>query len=112
VVFEGQVWITQDDDQRDIVVGAGESFRADQPGLMLVEALSDSKVMLLEADQLSGPSSYALHRWAREQRGAAVGRALRDGVAALRRALAPASDPPAVLVRPAQRSLTACAAGR
>lgn len=111
VVFEGQVWITQDDDQRDIVLAAGESFSADQPGLMLVEALHDSKVMLLEADPLlAAANSYALQRWAREQRSAAIGRALHKGLATLRSVFARASTP--AVVRPAQRPLTVCTAGR
>jgi len=111
VVFEGQVWITQDGDQRDIVVAAGESFRADHPGLMLVEALRDSKLTLLEADPLlATPSAYAVYRWAREQRSAAIARALRKGLATLQSVFVRASTP--VAVRPAQRPLAACTAGR
>lgn len=35
----GNVWITQDDDRRDIVLGAGETFRIDRPGSAIVTAL-------------------------------------------------------------------------
>jgi Protein of unknown function (DUF2917) len=38
VCLEGSVWITQSDDARDIVLGAGQTFAFDKPGLALVYA--------------------------------------------------------------------------
>ena len=38
VCLEGSVWITQSDDARDIVLGAGQTFALDKPGLALVYA--------------------------------------------------------------------------
>lgn len=35
----GVIWITQDNDPRDVVLNAGESFVSDRPGTVLVYAL-------------------------------------------------------------------------
>jgi hypothetical protein len=113
VVFEGQVWITQDNDQRDFVLSAGESFSVDQPGLTLVEAVRDSKLLVVDTrpGETTAPDSYALHQWAREQRSAAVAEALRRGALAVRdavtglaaRALAPRPLPQAFCSGPRLR---------
>ncbi|MFI4930613.1 MAG: DUF2917 domain-containing protein [Burkholderiales bacterium] len=103
VVFEGQVWITQDSDLRDIVLDGGESFSLDHPGLTLVQALRDSKLMLVQAEPrtmpLAAANSYELYRWVRRQRSAAIGEALANGLVALRSAIVsaftPAPKPPA-----------------
>ena len=42
----GSLWLTQYGDGRDIVLGAGESFRFDRDGLALVQALEQSSVSL------------------------------------------------------------------
>jgi Protein of unknown function (DUF2917) len=47
-VFEGHVWVTQDDDRRDHLVQRGESFVFDRPGLAIVHALDDSRVLLFD----------------------------------------------------------------
>ena len=91
VVFEGRVWITQSGDLRDTVLSAGESFSVDRPGLTLVQAFRDSKLILVEAEARTSPlsvmtTSYELHRRARLQRSAAVGDLLAKGFASLRRA--------------------------
>jgi hypothetical protein len=72
-VFEGLVWVTQDGDPRDVILEAGESFRFDGPGLTLVQAFDDARVLL--TDLVETPRSInalALHRRARAQRDAAV----------------------------------------
>jgi DUF2917 family protein len=115
LVFEGEVWITQDGDQRDIVLAGGESFSVDHPGLTLVEALRDTKLTLVEDDlgtaqRVVAESSYTLYQMARQQRGAAIARGLHKAWAALRRVVARASTRPAA--RPAQRPLRVCVSGR
>ncbi len=45
----GAVWITQDNDRRDIVLTSGESFTLDREGEAIVSALDDSSVEVLPA---------------------------------------------------------------
>jgi branched chain amino acid efflux pump len=61
----GTVWITQENDARDIYLAAGESFAFDRPGLALINAeegmkdewLSDTGVAVI-----SGPASFLRQR--------------------------------------------------
>jgi hypothetical protein len=48
-VISGAVWLTQDADDRDIVLGPGQSFVLDRPGLALVQALQASALMVFDA---------------------------------------------------------------
>lgn len=43
-VDTGTVWLTQDGDVRDIILRAGESFRVDRGGTVLLQALEDAAV--------------------------------------------------------------------
>jgi hypothetical protein len=43
-VDTGTVWLTQDGDVRDIILHAGESFRVDRDGTVLLQALDDAAV--------------------------------------------------------------------
>jgi hypothetical protein len=113
-VFEGRVWITQENDLRDIVLARGESFTIDRPGLTLVQAFGHSKLMLLHSghgrDELAAqPDAYELHRSARLQRSVEIGNALAAAAAALRRLLALPESRPAR--RPGAQPLRTCAAG-
>jgi hypothetical protein len=40
----GSVWITQDGDQRDITLRAGQSFTVDRDGSTLVSPLGDARI--------------------------------------------------------------------
>jgi hypothetical protein len=43
---DGTVWITQDGDPRDVVLGAGQQFTVDRPGQVVVFSLSGAKLEL------------------------------------------------------------------
>lgn len=76
-VFSGRLWVTQEGDLRDLVVEAGDSVRFDRAGLVVIQALADTRLLLLDpiappaAPPL--PSAVALHRAARQQRSIAIG---------------------------------------
>lgn len=40
--YGGELWITQEGDKRDIILGAGESYQVDSPTLVAVSALKTS----------------------------------------------------------------------
>jgi len=91
-VFQGQVWLTQSGDPRDLILTAGESFDFDRPGIVVVQAFTDASVVWFdgtghEPDRASRDeplrrvdgsriSAFALHRAARDMRNAAIARAL------------------------------------
>ncbi|HEU5294685.1 MAG TPA: DUF2917 domain-containing protein [Burkholderiaceae bacterium] len=113
VVFEGRVWITQENDLRDVTLDSGESFSIDRPGLTLVEALGPSKVMVLgvgetPASPQAMPSSFELHRRARLERSRAIGDTLAKAFGALRQWLA--LPPLRPTLRPAVQPLRMCTA--
>ena len=43
----GTVWITQDNDLRDVVLTAGESFRLERPETAIVQAMDRAEVLIL-----------------------------------------------------------------
>ena len=58
-VFDGEVWITQDNDLRDAVIASGGSFLLDRPGPALVQALRPTKLLVLDAmAQAATPPSW------------------------------------------------------
>ncbi len=60
--IDGCIWITQDGDPRDIVLGTGESFRFDRPGVALVHAFVSSVIVLPRgawADMLTRESGFS-----------------------------------------------------
>jgi hypothetical protein len=42
----GEVWVTEQDSPRDVVLRPGQSFRLGRPGLALVEAFTDASVSI------------------------------------------------------------------
>jgi hypothetical protein len=60
-VFDGEVWITQDKDPRDIIIGSGESFLLDRSGPALVHALRPTKLLVLDA--MPRPATPSWRRW-------------------------------------------------
>lgn len=40
----GSVWITQQGDDRDVVLVSGDSFRIDRPGMTIIEALEPAHI--------------------------------------------------------------------
>jgi hypothetical protein len=84
-VFEGQVWLTQDGDLRDVILEAGDTFAFDSPGVTLVHAFIDARLMVLDAQAdslVETIDSVELHRRARALRDAAVGALIARGLAA------------------------------
>mgnify|MGYP002624926988 CR=1 FL=1 len=53
VVLRGCVWITQDDDARDIVLGAGESWQFERPGLTVMQAFERASVLVLDSPRMA-----------------------------------------------------------
>ncbi len=47
-MFEGMVWITQDGDLRDYFVGEGQTWRIERPGVVLIEAIDDARLIVFE----------------------------------------------------------------
>ncbi len=68
----GAVWITQDNDQRDIVLTSGESFRFDREGEAIVSALEHSAVEVLPASQPRPVGAVVRHRIERAYATAAI----------------------------------------
>ncbi len=48
-VFRGAVWLTQENDPRDILLESGDSFTFDRQGLALVHALEATSLVVLDA---------------------------------------------------------------
>lgn len=82
-VFDGEVWLTQDNDPNDFFVGPGESFALASPGLVVVQALSDARLMVYDTKPLvDWSSAHELYRAARAARDATIAAALVRGAVA------------------------------
>jgi len=114
-VFEGQVWLTQDGDARDVFLEAGESFNFESSGVTLVQAMRDARLLVSDPTALDHPrrDSQALHQRARELRDAAVVALIARGAAAVESVLVRASRRVAAAVssllqRPPRTSNAGC----
>jgi predicted ABC-type sugar transport system permease subunit len=47
--IRGSIWITQNNDRRDVVLAAGETFVVDRDGVALLSAMAPSKVAMQPA---------------------------------------------------------------
>jgi hypothetical protein len=62
-VLEGHIWVTQDGDPRDIVLGAGEDFRFDRHAAAVVSALDgDARIVREDGVHIGRPGSRWLAR--------------------------------------------------
>ena len=50
--LEGALWITQHDDQADHVIAAGEVFRVDREGPVVVQAVRAARLAIESPDEL------------------------------------------------------------
>jgi hypothetical protein len=115
-VFEGQVWLTQDGDQRDVFLEAGESFNVKSAGVTLVQAMRDARLVVSDPTALDQPrrvDAQALHQRAGELRDAAVVALIARGAAAVESVLVRVSHrvaaaASALLQRPPRRSNAVC----
>jgi hypothetical protein len=59
----GAVWITQDNDLRDVVLSSGESFLLEQPELAIVQAFDNAEIVVSPPQSpRTGPTSPTLAR--------------------------------------------------
>ena len=54
VCHSGSVWVTQEGDQRDIILGAGEAFVLDHAGTALVQGLEQSAISFARSVPAAG----------------------------------------------------------
>jgi hypothetical protein len=47
--LRGEIWITQENDRRDVILTPGEGFVLDRPGLALAQAVGDVALLAEEA---------------------------------------------------------------
>jgi hypothetical protein len=64
-VDRGTAWLTQDGDRRDIVLGAGGSFRLDRRGVAVVSGFTTAELTVTAATGASLPAIEASPRASR-----------------------------------------------
>jgi hypothetical protein len=117
----GQVWVTQENDLRDIVLGPGTSQRIESDGLVLVQALDGAAYVLVEdgvavrligrdgaSETLVAPEaakSFQVHQWARHEKARSIATVLGDAIVTSARALKRAARQFVTLKSPATAQL-------
>lgn len=89
-VFSGHLWITQDDDCRDIFVRGGETFALERNARVIVEALEPTSLLLFDAtaaERAGSASATEFERGARTRRSGSILSAFARGISALARSL-------------------------
>jgi hypothetical protein len=61
--LKGSVWITQDRDQRDIILSPGQSFVLDRNGVALVFAFRDAMIMVGQPGRVTPAGHAAVSRY-------------------------------------------------
>ena len=59
VCYSGGVWLTQDGDERDIFLKAGQSFTLDRDGPALVQAFEPAAITILQPEARSRAARLA-----------------------------------------------------
>ncbi len=49
ICLEGEIWITQEHDLKDYVLGPGDAFFITLPGIVVVQAFKDSRVEIMSS---------------------------------------------------------------
>ncbi|MBC7993018.1 MAG: DUF2917 domain-containing protein [Rhizobacter sp.] len=58
-VRSGQIWLTQDGDPRDVILGANQCFTLDRSGHALVSALEDASFVVRNAAEVTRAKAIA-----------------------------------------------------
>jgi|RhiMethySRZTD1v2_1073278.scaffolds.fasta_scaffold82110_2 hypothetical protein len=56
--LRGQVWLTQSNDPRDIILTSGDSFVLDRPGMAAVFAFTDALTIVGEPELVAGANEH------------------------------------------------------
>ena len=114
VVFEGQLWLTQDGDPRDVILEAGDSFSFDSHGVTLVQALRAARLLVSNPAALEpvrAVDAQVLQLRARALRDAAVAALIARGLAGAQALLSRAAQRLSASVSAARRPLRTSGAG-
>jgi len=58
--LQGKLWITQEGDPQDRIIGSGESFVLDRAGLSVVTALGDPALLVVHPGRVNARQPFRL----------------------------------------------------